>query len=150
LGRAHRLIAAGGNHDAHAALNQLPGKVRQPLASIAAPSIVDRDIAALIVASLAEPAPERGNEGLVCLRCRVVEESDDRQRRLLRARRERPRNRCATQQGHELPAVRHGAVLPFPRPVTRWVTCGTSLPQGHDHVPDRCPWHLETVYFRPE
>jgi hypothetical protein len=71
--------------------------------------VLDRDVLALDDAGFAEPFAERSDTAR--LGRAVADESDDRHRRLLRARRERPRCRRAAEQRDELAAF-HQQFLP--------------------------------------
>src|SRR5262245_46706042 len=66
------------------------------------PAIFDRDILALDIAGFIQALTERGREGHIARSCRAVEKPDHRNRRLLPARRERPRRDDATEQRDEL------------------------------------------------
>ncbi len=86
-------------------MNQIGRQGGQPLVSIVAEAIFDRDVLALDKARVFQSLAERG-EKLRCIVGRAgVEESDNRHRRLLRARRERPRGCRATEQRDELAPV---------------------------------------------
>src|SRR5262245_1830662 len=62
----------------------------------------DRDIAALLEARLFEPAAKRSQKGFEFVGGGRVDEPDDRQRPVLRARRERPRGGRAAEELNEL------------------------------------------------
>src|SRR5262245_48606463 len=72
------------------------------------PAIFDRDILALDIAGFIQALTERGREGHIARSCRAVEKPDHRHRRLLRARRERPRRRRAAEKRDELAAPHLG------------------------------------------
>src|SRR5262249_59764160 len=78
---------------------------RESISSALGPAVIDADIAMLDIASLAQAAPERRDEVRELAGRFQAEKPDHRHRRLLRMRRERPRNRAAEQRD-EL-AARH-------------------------------------------
>src|SRR4029077_5415733 len=67
------------------------------------PAVFDADIAVLDVTGLTQALAERGNHVSECSGRSAVEESDDRQLRLLRPRSERPCGRTADQRGEISP-----------------------------------------------
>src|SRR5262249_8224830 len=77
---------------------------RQPIALTVRPAIFNRDGAAFGVAHFVQPLPECGRGLRGPLGRGWVEKSDRRGRRLLPARRERPRGSRAAKQRDELPA----------------------------------------------
>src|SRR5262249_51673425 len=80
----------------------------QAIAAPVCPAIFDRDRAALDPTEVVEPPRECGRPLTFRQRCAVPQEPDNWSLpRLLRARRERPRRRRATEQGDEL-APPHG------------------------------------------
>ena len=70
---------------------------RQSIVLALRPAIFDRHVPALDIAGFAQALAERGEPGSVCFGRRAVQEPDHRHRRLLRARRERPRRRRAAE-----------------------------------------------------
>ena len=88
-------------------LRELGRQRRQSISSAFGPAVIDADIAMLDIASLAQAAPERRNEVRELAGRFQAEKPDHRHRRLLRARHERPRRRCAPEQRDEL-APPHG------------------------------------------
>src|SRR5262249_26022333 len=70
----------------------------QSVALVICPAVFDRDVLALDIASLFQTPTERGQEMWVRAGDSGIEESDYRHRRLLRARRERPRGHAAEQR----------------------------------------------------
>src|SRR5262245_64558387 len=94
------------------------------------PAIFDRDILALDIAGFIQALTERGREGHIARSCRAVEKPDHRHRRLLRARRERPRGRRGTKQRDEL-ASPH-AVPPLNCTDNAW-DCSYSLSMSIPH-----------------
>jgi hypothetical protein len=82
------------------------------------PAILDHDILALDVAGFANALPECGQIACTISKRRAAEKSDHRHRRLLRARRERPRGCSAAEQRYEL-AASHAEHGDFPPVVWR-------------------------------
>jgi hypothetical protein len=80
--------------------DQIGRQCWQLIVLVICPAVFDRDVLALDIASLFQTPTERGQEMWVRAGDPGVEESDHRHRRLLRARRERPR-RCAAEQRYE-------------------------------------------------
>ena len=101
------------SHDhRHLAADQIGRQRRQPIELALGPAIFDRDVAALDVAGFAQALAERGQvRRSRTLSAIAAEKPDHRHRRLLRARRERPRGRRAAEQRDELRRV-HCPVLP--------------------------------------
>src|SRR5262245_48483148 len=66
------------------------------------PTVFDRHVPPLDIASVAQAMAERGGELRVRAGRPTIEEPDHRHRRLLRARRERPRGHRAAEQRDEL------------------------------------------------
>src|SRR5215831_13130945 len=81
--------------------------------SPSAETVYDRNIAALVEAGFAETLAECG-EGDVVARL-AIEQSNERDCALLRARRERPRSRRAAEERDEIAPlhIRHGDFLPY-------------------------------------
>ena len=106
-GRLHgderRIVAAGCGDHGHLAPDEFGRERRQPIPPSLRPAVFDRDVLTLDVAGLVQASAEGGNRRSERLRRLSIEESDHRQRRLLRARRERPRRRAAERRD-ELPA----------------------------------------------
>src|SRR5262249_41729179 len=67
----------------------------------------DGDIAPLNKTGIVKPLPKCLGEFRVALSRKAAQIPDDRHRHLLRARRERPRCRCASEQRDELPPLYH-------------------------------------------
>jgi len=83
--------------DSHFATDQLGRQPRQSVVLAVRPAVFRRHVLALDVAAFAQAPPECGHT--VRERSRsTAEESDHRHRRLLRARRERPRSRRAAER----------------------------------------------------
>src|SRR5262245_17956967 len=97
VGRECRLNSRCENHRCLAA-NQLGCKRRQLIVSAICPAKVDRDVLAFDVPDVLQSLAERGHTVRIVPRRPRVEKADHWQRRLLRARRERPRGRAGEQQ----------------------------------------------------
>src|SRR5262249_26091486 len=89
----------------HLTMNQIGGHRRQSINSALRPAIFDRHVAAFDVAGFLQGLTECSRHWLVSGRRLGVEKSDHRHRRLLRARRERPRDGRAAEQRDELAAL---------------------------------------------
>src|SRR5262245_39767399 len=101
LGRQRRRGIGGDDHD-DLSPNQFGRQRREPVKPTFGPAVVDRHVLALDIARLFE-ALAKGTQALGNRFGRSdFEKSDHRHRRLLRARRERPRGRCtAAEQDDE-------------------------------------------------
>ena len=86
----------------HRPANQIGHQSRQPIKLIFRRAIFDRDVLALDEACFLQALAERGHEVRRVGERRAAEKSDHRHRRLLRARRERPRGRRAAEKRDEL------------------------------------------------
>jgi hypothetical protein len=96
--------AVYGDHG-HLTVDQIGGQSRQFALSIREAEF-DRHVPALDVTGFLEALTERSRFAVVrYVRSRVVEEPDDRHRRLLRTRRERPCCRRAAKQRYEVAPV---------------------------------------------
>src|SRR5262245_27792414 len=102
LGGTCRCKAAGGHDHCGALGNQIGDEPRKPVVLSFGPTVVDRNGPAFDVAQFAEASTERGSKmgkpGGGC----VGEITDYRHRLRLRARRDRPRRRSASEQLDEL------------------------------------------------
>jgi hypothetical protein len=78
-----RRRACCGNHG-NATTNQIGRHFRQLLVVAFCPSVLDRDVAALVVTGLAQPSAKCRQEEAISLQRSAVEESNHRYRRLLR------------------------------------------------------------------
>src|SRR5262249_114854 len=95
--------SAGRSDDRDLAMNEVGRLRRQSLVSAFRPAIADRHVLAVYVAGFLQSLAKRGCvEGIPLWRC-AVEESDHRHRRLLRARRERPRGGTAEKRDEVAP-----------------------------------------------
>src|SRR5207248_7620644 len=84
--------------------NEIGRQLRQAIVLALRPAIFDRHILPLDITALSEALPERSHEFGPLGGRGGVKESDHRHRRLLRARRERPRGCRAAEQRDELAA----------------------------------------------
>src|SRR5215831_12801752 len=87
----------------HLTAYQVSCEVGQPIILILRPAILDRHILAFDVPAFANALPECGHKTCSVGGRRAAEEPDYRHRRLLRARRERPRGRAAEQRDEIAP-----------------------------------------------
>jgi hypothetical protein len=86
-------------------VNQFGHQGRQPIVLIFGPTIFDCDVPALGKAGLAQASKECGYlRRPLSSRC-TTKEPDHQHRRLLRARRQRPRNCRAAEKRDEIPAL---------------------------------------------
>src|SRR5262245_18824937 len=85
----------------HLTAYQVSCEVGQSIILMLRPAILDRHILAFDVPAFADALPECGHKTCSVGGRRAAEEPDYRHRRLLRARRQRPRHRAA-EQGDEL------------------------------------------------
>ena len=94
---------AVGRHDhSHPMLNQVGGHDRQSIVAALRPTIFDRDVLALDVASFGQALVKSSNQLAPGVRRRGIKKSDQRNCRLLRARLHRPRHSRASEKGDEL------------------------------------------------
>src|SRR5262249_26710731 len=91
----------------HLTAYQVSCEVGQSIILILRPAILDRHILAFDVPAFADALPECGHKTCSVGGRRAAEEPDYRHRRLLRARRERPRCHRATEQRDELATAAH-------------------------------------------
>src|SRR5262245_58330518 len=102
LGRLCRGLAATGDNNRNLARHEIVDELRQALVPPFCPSDFDRDVPALDEACLPEALPKGRQHRSVGHRRSAAEISDHGQRRLLRARRYRPRRRRSPEQRDEL------------------------------------------------
>src|SRR6516164_256260 len=102
FGRARRRPAARDSDHRHWAANQIGHQCRQPIVLALQPVVLDSDVLPFDVTGFLETFTERGHITRSDFRSPRVQKLDHRHRRLLRARRERPRGRRAANQGDEL------------------------------------------------
>src|SRR5262249_53363019 len=105
LRRKSRGLAPGRHDDGDLPANQIGGERRQAAIVAACPAELDRYVFTLGEATLLQPATKRFEPVYGILRRARAQEADHRQRRLLRARRERPRDGRATEHRDELAAL---------------------------------------------
>ena len=86
----------------HLSADQIGGEARQPIRLIVCPALLDNDVLAFDKPFLAQAFAKLRYKLRELLSCRAAEKSDHRHRRLLRARRQRPRRRRAAEQRDEL------------------------------------------------
>ena len=91
--------------DVRAAATEVGRQCRQPIGLILRPLIFDQNVAAIDDTGFAQAPSECCYKVDARLERPVMEKPDHRHRRLLRARRERPRRRCAAEQRYERAAV---------------------------------------------
>src|SRR5262249_7889173 len=93
---------AGGHNHRYLTPNEIGGQRRQSIVLIVSPAVLDRDVLAGDKSGFFQGLDERGYHGVVTSGRRVPKEPDARHRRLLRMRRDRPRNRPTTEQHDEV------------------------------------------------
>jgi hypothetical protein len=98
-----RRSRAGCDDDGNLLVNQFLREYWQPTELVLRPAVFDHDVLALDIASFCQALAKRGQDACVLARCPGVEKPDHRQRRLLRARCERPRRRTAEQRDELAP-----------------------------------------------
>src|SRR5262249_1105511 len=94
-----------GDQYRHPTINQLKRDHRHSIVLPLRPTVLDGHVLALDIAGFLQALTECRNHRHVAVRRCTVEESDHRQRRLLRPRRERPYHRRAAEQRDELAAL---------------------------------------------
>src|SRR6516165_3957527 len=104
--RERRRDVSRRDDDGHPPADQIGRQFRQPSGFVLSPAILDRQAPTLDITGFAQSYAESRNEIGTCLWRRGIEKTDYRQCRLLRARRERPRDRRAADKRDEL-AARH-------------------------------------------
>ena len=93
---SYRRRRALGRHDhSHPTLNQIGRHDREPVVFALPPTIFDRHVPALDVASFGQALVKSSNQLAPGVQRRGIEKSDHRHRRLLRPRDERPSSRAA-------------------------------------------------------
>ena len=104
LCRKRRRSAGRGNHG-HLTTNQIGRHRRQPIILALRPAVFDRHVVAINVTGFAQPFEKGRQLPRVILGGRSVDKPDHRHRRLLRARRERPRGCRAAEKRDELASL---------------------------------------------
>src|SRR5262249_34222846 len=127
LGRLGTSGLAGRSYNGDATADEVSHERRQAIVSAVQPMVLDHHVLALDVAGFAEAFAERSRIARGGIGRPNVDEADDRQRRLLRPRREWPHSRRAAEQCDELtsPYVKHG--LPSRNPLCQ-LTAGSGCP----------------------
>src|SRR5262249_53161410 len=105
LSRKRRIVVADDRR--YPTADQIGGQIRQPIKVIFRRVVFDRDVPTIDVAGFLQALAERGYEMRSVGERRAAEESDYRHRRLLRARRERPRCSRAAEERDELASLDH-------------------------------------------
>jgi hypothetical protein len=125
FGRKRSRIA-GCSDNGHATADEVSHERRQAIVLAAEPMVLDHHVLALDVAGFAEAFTERGCMARGAIERPAADKADHRHRRLLRARRPRPRRRSAAEQRDEFASshVEHGASSPALGPRRQ-----------HDHPP---------------
>ena len=95
-------IAVRGNHG-HLTANQISRQCRQSIVLAVRPAVLYRHVSVLEIAGVLQALAEPTHNIVGSIRRSGAEEPDDRHRRLLRARRERPRNRTTKQRDELAP-----------------------------------------------
>ena len=86
--------------------NQISDHRRQWIEIVLCPAEFERDVLTLDISGIVQTIAKCSHVVLSLVEGRVADESDHRHRRLLPARRERPRRRCAAKQRYEFPSFR--------------------------------------------
>jgi len=97
-----RSVASGCDDDRHLAPDEVLRQPRQPVILTLGRAILDRDVLPLDIAGFLEALAERRHQVGRSFNRRASQKTDHRQRRLLRPRRERPRDSRAAEQCDEL------------------------------------------------
>jgi hypothetical protein len=118
LGRQHDGATSGRDDHGDAPVHQIGGQCRQPIVLAVRETVFDRQVLALDIAGFLQPLPEGNHTVIFGLSRLGAQPPDHRQRRLLRARRERPGGRRTAKKGYEL-ASPHGA---YPKAKDRGLT----------------------------
>ena len=100
FGRQCGQVAARGDHS-HLSMNQIGHQRRQAIVLALQPVVLDCHVLAFDGAGFVEAFTERGDIARVGIGRPVSDKPDHRHRRLLRARRKRPRSCCAAQCEYE-------------------------------------------------
>ena len=111
---AERRADAAGNDDGCATLNEIGREHRQPIEMTLRPAIFDDEVPTVDEADLGKALAERDEKIAISADRAAVEKSDHRHRRLLRARRERPRSRRAAERGYGFQCLHADRHLPCP------------------------------------
>src|SRR5215472_16554208 len=101
FGRLGSIVSSGRGDHGHATADQVGHEFRQTTELALPPVVLDHHVPALDVAGFAEAFAERSRIARGGIGRPTVDEADDRQRRLLRPRREWPHSRRAAEQCDE-------------------------------------------------
>src|SRR5262245_44471694 len=102
FGRLNSSGRAGRSDNGDATADEVSHERRQAIVSAVQPIVLDNHVLTLDVAGFAEASAERSGMASGGIGPPTADEADGRHRRLLRARRERPRGRRAAEQRDEL------------------------------------------------
>ena len=102
FGRERGKRALQRNEDRYLAANQFGDQHRQPVVLALSPAVFDCNVPTLCETGVIEAAMKCGEIRASLFDRRQVNKADDRHRRLLRARGERPSSRRTAEQGDEL------------------------------------------------
>ena len=114
LGRERRCRAARCGDDSHLALDKLGHQCRHTIELILSPTIFDYNIAAIDETGFAEALTKCRGEMGASIGGALMEKPDHRHRRLLRPRRERPRDRRTAECGQQFPPSDGDCHAPLP------------------------------------
>jgi hypothetical protein len=103
FGRKCRRIASGGDN-CHATADEVDHERGQAIVLAAQPVVLDDHVLAPDVAGFAEAFRERGCMARGAIERPTADKADHRHRRLLCARRARPRYHCAAERGQQFPS----------------------------------------------
>src|SRR5262249_44191152 len=135
LGPERCCRAARCGDDGPLALHKLGHQCRHAIELILSPTIFDYNIAAVDETGFAEALTKCRGEMGACIGGAVMEKANYWRRRLLRARRERPRRRRAAECSQQFPPSDGDCHTPLPREVRK----------GKDTTPRACSDMLERV-----
>ena len=102
LGRQNRIAASGRGDHRHLAGDQIGRKCRQSILLVFRIAVFDRHVTAFDIAGFTQATAERNRKVGPIISSQAGQEPYHRHRRLLRARRERPRRRRAAEKRDEL------------------------------------------------
>jgi len=120
FGRQRRMDTSGRDDRGDLTANQFIREGRQSIKLIPGPTVFDGNVLALDIAALFETQTECAKQVRVRVERCAVEKSNHRHRRLLRARRERPRRRPAEQRDERAP------LHSITSSASNWIALGTS------------------------
>jgi len=114
FGREGTIAEAGCSDHGHTTADELSHERRQAVVLAVQPVVLDHHVLALDVAGFVEGFTERSDNAHRGLGRSAADEADDRHCRLLRARRERPREHRTAQQRDELATLKLIKLHPLP------------------------------------